>query len=77
MADIVTLEDAMEALGLEPDQLFDYKVEGDSVTLVTLRDQGTEIVWSPGRDPITRAISQHGASASESPVKKKASKKRG
>ncbi len=78
MADIVTLEDAMKALGLEPDQLFDYRVDGDSVTLVTLKDKSTEIVWSPGAEATTRPVFIAEAVPDvASPTKKKASKKKG
>ncbi len=50
----ITLEDAMEALGLEPDQLLKYEVTGDSVLLVTFKDQETEILWRPGAEPTMR-----------------------
>lgn len=47
----LTLEDAMEALGLEPDQLSDYKVEADRILMKLVRRPREVISWRPDTEP--------------------------
>ena len=43
----ITLEDAMEALGYEPDQFSDYRVEADRVLMKLNRKPREVIIWTP------------------------------
>lgn len=43
----ITLEDAMEALGYEPDMFSDYRVESDRVLMKLNRKPREVIVWTP------------------------------